>query len=379
MKKLISILAIFSLLFSSCGSAGKGKVSGTIKNAKGQNLIFEKIENNAPVALDTVKLDEKGNFSFDMKEGKVDFYRIILSPSNFLVLCLDSTSNVEITADAKDLIDNYTIKGSKNSEIIHDYFAEINPLLKEQRKLDETMRGMNFGDTDKVNTMRAQMKELIAKIATITKKYIDKNPESPALIVMQSLNPETDLDYYKKIEKAVGKAMPNSFYHNQISTYISQVEYKLQELERQKEMDKILGQGMAMPDIKLPGTDGKEKSLSALKGKVVLVDFWASWCRPCRAENPNVVRLYGKYNKKGFEVFSVSLDKEKSSWEAAITHDGLIWPNHVSDLMQWQSVVVKQFGIQGIPYTILVGRDGNIIAKNLRGEALEAKLAELFK
>ncbi|HLP12976.1 MAG TPA: TlpA disulfide reductase family protein, partial [Flavobacteriales bacterium] len=135
---------------------------------------------------------------------------------------------------------------------------------------------------------------------------------------------------------------------------------------------------MPMPEIKLPGLDGKDKSLSSLRGKVVLVDFWASWCRPCRAENPNVVRLYNKYNKKGFEVFSVSLDKEKSAWEAAITKDGLLWPNHISDLLQWQSIVVKQFGIQGIPYTILVDRDGKIIAKNLRGADLEAKLAELF-
>ncbi|HYG52920.1 MAG TPA: TlpA disulfide reductase family protein [Flavobacteriales bacterium] len=377
MKKIIVFLIAFSTL-TACGGGGKGKLSGTIKNARDQNLIFEKIENNAPVALDTVKLDETGKFSFEIPDGKINFYRLILGANNFVVLCLDSSNTPEVNGDAKDLMATYTVKGSKNSEIIHDYFAEINPLLKQQRELDNSMRGMNFGDTVKVNTMRAQMNDLIAKIGTITKKYIDNNPESPALVVMQSLNPETDLDYYKKIEKAVAKSMPNSFFHNQVSTYISQIEYNLQQMQQQKEMDKLLSGGMPMPDIKLPGLDGKDKALSALMGKVVLVDFWASWCRPCRAENPNVVRLYNKYNKKGFEVFSVSLDKDKNAWEAAITKDGLIWPNHVSDLQQWQSVVVKQFGIQGIPYTILVGRDGKIITKNLRGADLEAKLAELF-
>ncbi|HLP13282.1 MAG TPA: DUF4369 domain-containing protein, partial [Flavobacteriales bacterium] len=236
MKKLIFFVIAFTSL-TACGGGGKGKISGTIKNSKGQSLIFEKIENNAPVALDTVKLDDQGNFSFELKDGKPNFYRLILGQNNFLVLCLDSSNNAEIKADGKDMMATYSVKGSKNSEIIHDYFSEINPLLKEQRELDNSMRGMNFGDTDKVNTMRAKMNDVIIKVGNVTKKFIDANPESPALVVMQSLNPETDLDYYKKIEKAVAKSMPNSFFHNQVSTYISQVEYNLQEKERQKETD----------------------------------------------------------------------------------------------------------------------------------------------
>ena len=132
------------------------------------------------------------------------------------------------------------------------------------------------------------------------------------------------------------------------------------------------------PEIALPNPDGQIMKLSDLRGKVVLLDFWAAWCRPCRMENPNVVRAYNKYHAKGFEVFSVSLDRDKASWVKAINDDGLIWPNHVSDLQYWSSEAAKIYGVTGIPATYLIGKDGRIIAKNLRGAALENALKELF-
>jgi thiol-disulfide isomerase/thioredoxin len=119
--------------------------------------------------------------------------------------------------------------------------------------------------------------------------------------------------------------------------------------------------------------------LSDLKGKVVLIDFWASWCGPCRKENPNVVRLYKKYEKQGFTVLSVSLDEDPNAWKAAIQKDGLIWKNHVSDLKGWKSNMPVLYGFEGIPFTVLVNREGNIIGKELRGEGLERKLSEVFK
>jgi thiol-disulfide isomerase/thioredoxin len=135
---------------------------------------------------------------------------------------------------------------------------------------------------------------------------------------------------------------------------------------------------MAAPEIALKDPNGNELRLSALKGKVVLVDFWASWCGPCRKENPNVVRLYKKFKAKGFEIFSVSLDQDPKAWKDAIAKDGLIWPNHVSDLMGWQTPLTQQYGFQSIPYTVLLNRDGNIIGVGLRGEQLERKLEEVL-
>jgi len=135
--------------------------------------------------------------------------------------------------------------------------------------------------------------------------------------------------------------------------------------------------GDLAPEISLPAPDGKIVTLSSLKGKYVLIDFWASWCPPCRRENPNVVRMYDQYKDKSFEIYGVSLDGSKEKWEEAIKADGLPWI-HVSDLGGWNSSVVPQFSISGIPHTILLDKEGRIIAKDLRGESLEAKLKEVI-
>lgn len=143
--------------------------------------------------------------------------------------------------------------------------------------------------------------------------------------------------------------------------------------------------GDVAPDIKLNNPEGKEMSLYALRGNMVLVDFWASWCGPCRMENPYVVKAYNTYSKKaikdakGFTIFSVSLDSNPEAWKAAITRDQLTWPDHVSDLKQWRSVVVPTFDIHGIPFNFLVDAKGVIVAKNLRGPALEEELAKWAK
>jgi peroxiredoxin len=140
---------------------------------------------------------------------------------------------------------------------------------------------------------------------------------------------------------------------------------------------KVTAIGQPAPEIALPDTTGKVVSLSSMKGKYVLVDFWAKWCGPCRQENPNVVRAFQKYKDKGFTVFGVSLDRTKQDWMRAIKEDGLTW-THVSDLKFWQSEAAKTYNVTGIPFSLLIDPNGVIIAKNLRGAALDSKLEEIF-
>jgi peroxiredoxin len=172
-----------------------------------------------------------------------------------------------------------------------------------------------------------------------------------------------DLDYAQTLAKVYRSEYPQSLFAQKTAKGLPKGAPQIGELA---------------PDLTLEDVENKTLSLSSLRGKVVLIDFWASWCGPCRRENPNVVRVYEKYKDKGFTVFSVSLDNQKDKWVQAIQQDRLTWNNHVSDLKGWQSEAARTYGVKGIPATFLLGKDGKILATNLRGQDLEDKLVELL-
>ncbi|MEL6593886.1 MAG: TlpA disulfide reductase family protein, partial [Bacteroidota bacterium] len=167
------------------------------------------------------------------------------------------------------------------------------------------------------------------------------------------------------------------FAERYVADYGPQNPAMAQTLDTQIKAEKAMAVGAIAPEIALPNPQGDTLRLSDLRGKVVLIDFWASWCGPCRRENPKVVRMYKAYQDQGFEILGVSLDAKKTAWEQAIAKDGLEWL-HVSDLRRWRSVAAQTYGVGSIPATVLVGRDGRIIARNLRGTLLENKLEEVM-
>ena len=177
---------------------------------------------------------------------------------------------------------------------------------------------------------------------------------------------ESAFEQYAPLYKVIRDALADRYGRNDFVRHLDQ------------KLRSVVMVGMEAPDIVMTDTTGVVRRLSDLRGKVVLIDFWASWCGPCRMENPNVVRVYQKYHDKGFEVFSVSLDNSREKWVQAIRKDNLLWPNHVSDLRGWSSAGGRLYGISSIPATVLVGRDGKVLARNLRGAELERKLAEIF-
>jgi thiol-disulfide isomerase/thioredoxin len=215
----------------------------------------------------------------------------------------------------------------------------------------------------------ATLDKMYADMEGFIRGYIDTTTcTACALYATRLLDPSRNFDFLQRTRNAVAGTWSTS-------KYVAELDARL------APMTKWIGE--FAPDIRLPDVDGKMTPLSSLRGKYVLLDFWASWCAPCRGENPNVVRLYNKYKSRGFTVYSVSLDggqtrTGRSEWLAAIKADRLTWDAHVSDLQGWQSPVAQLYEINGIPASFLLDKEGRIIAKDLRGQVLERKLAELF-
>ena len=288
------------------------------------------------------------------------------------MLVLDSADKVKVSGNITDLGNTYKVEGSEETTLFLRYNEmsksrdlRLDSLNKAFQSIMETSK-MDAARMDSVSRLfeapynaivNSANEEMIEKLKKNTEMYA-------SLMAIQALDPDRYADIYKAVDQGLIKKYPNErnvkMFHNVVLSMLS------------------TAIGQPAPEIELETPEGKELALSSLKGKVVLIDFWASWCGPCRKEMPNVVKAYAKFKNKGFEIFGVSLDQDKARWIEAIQKDGITWPQ-VSDLKQWQSSVVRQYNIQGIPYTVLLDREGNILAKNLRGEELEKKLTEVLR
>jgi peroxiredoxin len=374
MYKPTIFLASVALLASCSRTKNNGnfELKGKLDNSKAETIYLEKLSSQQPVVVDSTTVDENGEFEFLDYQPKIGFYRIKVSAQNFAMLVLDSNDKVKVTGNIADLGNTYKVEGSEETKL----FMEFNELSKKRDiRLDslnkafqavmesEKMDSKKMDSVSRIfegpyNTIVGAANELtIDKISRNTNRY-------SSLMAIQALEPDRYPEVYKALDEGLSKKFPNDknvkLFHDVV----------------QSMMATTIGQ--PAPEINLPSPDGADIALSSLRGKVVLIDFWASWCGPCRKEMPNVVKAYGKYKSKGFEIFGVSLDQEKNRWVEAIQKDGITWPQ-VSDLKQWGSAVVKQYNIQGIPYTVLLDKEGKILAKNLRGEELDKKLSEVLR
>ncbi len=354
------------------------KFSGNIADAAGEKIFINSFKNNKMVPLDSATINKKGKFKlqFTVEPAKA-FYSLSLSPKNYALLILDSastSSKVSFNSSTTTITKGYQITGSKESEDILNFTNIVNNF---QTELDQLKADNSHPDSARFAQIKQQ--ELYKSFTQKRNNFVEQHPNSLALLITTSyFNPQTELDWYRKIEKGLSESVPNSNYHLSVKAQIKQIEAAKEASNKPKRIQQDPNIGKMFSELNFPNPEGEIMTMEALKGNYVLVDFWASWCKPCRMENPNVVKLYNKYKDKGFTVYSVSLDTDKNRWKSAIQQDRLTWPSHVSDLKGWRTEATKTYQFRGIPYTMLVDKEGKIIATKLRGPQLEQQLKSIF-
>ncbi len=374
----IITLGLAGIALSACHSGEQGTISGTLKGGEGKTVYLESFANNRSVFTDSTVIGSDGSFSLHPNQPlSKDFYRLFISEDDFVTLIADSTECPVITGELGKLDETLRIQGSMDSEVLRDLEIKLKPFIDEE--MAARKKAMSPGVSDEERSQASLELTQARKSRTdFIKKWLDTNSSTPsALLAVQHLDPIADQQLVNKVFADLESYVGHTTIYRGLKQQMQMMQQRQLAEEKSPAMSKI-SVGQPAPEIALADPKGKIRKLSSLKGKTVLIDFWASWCGPCRRENPNVVAAYQKYNKDGFEVFSVSLDKTKESWVEAIGKDGLIWPNHVSDLQWWQSEAAKEYGVQSIPFTVLVDKDGKILGHNLRGPQLTERLASIY-
>lgn len=343
------------------------KLTGNLEQFPvGGFAYIERVGENGLEPFDTLEVDENGSFTEYLTIEEPAFFRANFNGRQIITLILTGEENeVVLNAHGADPRGFSEVSGSYDTE----YKNQIDAMMQEYRTQIQGMQQAQRqaranNDAQAFQTAQLQMMDLAKRTEAELKDLIrEASPSLAAFYGLQMIDASQNFAFIDSIATELRAEMPENFHVENLMSQISTT--------------KSLAIGEEAPEISLQNPEGETITLSSLRGKYVLIDFWAAWCRPCRAENPNVVRVYNEYSDENFEILGVSLDRTREKWLGAIEQDGLPWL-HVSDLKYWRSQAAIDYQVNAIPATFLVDPEGKIIAKNLRGASLEAKLKEIF-
>ncbi len=369
--KRLALLAAATLTFVSCQKDAESgyTISGNTKGIDNGTKVYLQVQGESQlVPKDTVTV-ENGKFEFKGTSDLPELGFLTIEGSNGIPFVLEN-GNIEITFD-KDSLQNNKISGTVENEIFQDFTTKNNTIYDkimsyQHANQEKYMTAQASNDTATVNSLIKDLENIKTELSEVPVQVINNNPKSFVGVLLtenQLLRQEISVDEAQK--------------------RLDNFEKKLLDTRAAKNIKKIIDAansveiGKKAPDFSAPSPEGKEISLKESLGKVTIIDFWASWCGPCRMENPHVVELYKQYHDKGLNIIGVSLDKDGDKWKEAIAKDGLTW-NHISNLKFWEDPIAEKYNVKAIPATFIVDANGVIVAKDLRGAELDAKIKELL-
>ena len=386
MNKKIFIYFFAMLVISGCKN-NNFQISGTLKNpVSGEYIFLDEMKANELKTIDSMKVPDDGTFSFNKEIKFPSFYLLKINNNNYLTMLVEPGEKISLNAYHDSLNYPESVTGSKGTESMAEYNRTLRNTINRLTGLTKTyMQNVNSPQLPALmESLDSTAQTYLSEINLYTKSYIDKNLTSLVSLValyqqvapnVYVLNPARDLEYFVKVDSSMSIHYPE---YEPVTALHEQVQKMVASIQEEPGIAPDSTAGSKTPEISLPTPQGDTIKLSSTRGSVVLLGFWASWCAPCRKENPNLVKAYNLYHRKGFQIYQVSLDKTKEAWMKAIEDDQLGKWIHVSDLKYWNSVVIPLYKIESIPFNFLLDKEGGVIARNLRGDQLQKKLAELF-